>query len=429
MNTTASAGQRGAEARSDCWVLVEKSDTPKIQIKSKVESLYGDSIRALIASTLSALDATDVALTLEDNGALPFTMMARIEAAVKRLRPDNSRACLPDLNPAAHYSIARTRLRRTRLYLPGNTPKFFVNAGLHKPDAIILDLEDAVSPDEKDAAQILVRNTLRAVNFYGAEKMVRVNQHPRGLDDARALIAHGVHTFLLPKVESADEVRALDSILEVGSWKLEVGTAEHPTSNFQSPISNIQPPTSNVQLPLLIPIIESARGVLHAFEIASASPRVVALGLGLEDYAKDIGAERTAEGRESLWARSQIVNAARAAGVTPLASVFADVADEPGLRAFVADARSMGFEGIGCLHPRQVPVAHAAFAPTPDEIENACCIAIAFKQARALGLGVIALNNKMIDAPIVERAHRTIRIARAMECLPAEWEPRVRDVK
>jgi citrate lyase subunit beta / citryl-CoA lyase len=179
----------------------------------------------------------------------------------------------------------------------------------------------------------------------------------------------------------------------------------------------------------LIPIIESARGVLRAFEIASASPRVIALGLGLEDYAKDIGAERTAEGRESLWARSQIVNAARAASVTPLGSVFTDVADEAGLRAFVTDVRAMGFEGIGCLHPRQVPVAHAAFAPTPDEIENACRIAIAFKQAQVLGLGVIALNNKMIDAPVVERARRTIRIARAMDCLPTDWEPRVRDVE
>jgi citrate lyase subunit beta/citryl-CoA lyase len=169
--------------------------------------------------------------------------------------------------------------------------------------------------------------------------------------------------------------------------------------------------------------------MLQAFEIASASPRVIALGLGLEDYTKDIGAERTAEGRETLWARSQIVNAARAAGVTPLGSVFSDVADETGLRAFVNDARALGFEGIGCLHPRQVQIAHATFAPTPDEIENACRIAIAFKQARVLGLGVIALNNKMIDAPIVARAHRTIRIARALDCLPAEWAPRVRDVE
>ncbi len=230
--------------------------------------------------------------------------------------------------------------------------------------------------------------------------MVRINQLPRGLDDARALIAHGVHTFFIPKVEKADEIRTLDQLI-----------VESGQENF------------------LIPIIESARGVLNAFEIASASPRIVALGLGLEDYAKDIGAECTAEGRESLWARSQIVNAARAARITPLASVFTDVANEAGLRAFIADARAMGFEGIGCLHPRQVPVAHAAFAPTPDEIENACRIAIAIKQARVLGLGVIALNNKMIDAPIVERAYRTIRIARAMECLPAEWEPRVRDVE
>ena len=179
----------------------------------------------------------------------------------------------------------------------------------------------------------------------------------------------------------------------------------------------------------LIPIIESARGVLRAFEIASASPRLVALAIGLEDYAKDIGAERTAEGRESLWARSQIVNAARAAGVTPLGSVFGDVADEAGLRAFVNDARALGFEGIGCLHPRQVQITHAAFAPTSEEIEQACRIALAFEQARTRGLGVVALDGKMIDAPVVARARRTIRLAHAMGYLPSEWEPRVRDVE
>jgi citrate lyase subunit beta/citryl-CoA lyase len=396
---SASAGQRGADVRSDCWVLVEKSDAPKIQIKSKVEALYGDTIRQTIESTLATLDANDLKVTVEDSGALPFTMMARIEAAVKRLRPESTRVCLPNLNPAAQYVIPRERLRRTRLYLPGNTPKFFVNAGLYKPDAIILDLEDAVSPDEKDTARILVRNTVRAVNFYGAEKMVRINQLPRGLEDARALIAHGVHTFLVPKVEEPDEIRAIDQLISESGNEI-----------------------------FLMPIIESARGVFRSLEIANASSRIVALGMGLEDYAKDIGAERTAEGRESLWARSQIVNAARAAGVTPLASVFTDVSDEAGLRAFIQDARSMGFEGIGCLHPRQVPVAHSAFAPTPTEIENACQIVIAFNEARARGLGAIALNNKMIDKPIVERAQRTVRMARAMDCLPAEWEPRVGDV-
>jgi citrate lyase subunit beta/citryl-CoA lyase len=415
MNDSASAGTRGADVRSDCWVRVEETRAPTIEIKSKVAALYGDSIRATIAATLTALAASDLSVTMEDSGALPYTLMARVEAAVKRLRPDNARVCLPTINPATQSATTRERLRRTRLYLPGNTPKFFVNAGLHKPDAIILDLEDSVAPDEKDAAQILVRNALRAVNFYGAEKMVRVNQLPRGLDDARALIPHGVHTFLIPKVEDAEQVRAVDAVLQVGNWKVEGGS--------------VQPQISNLQPPFLIPIIESARGVLRAFEIASASPRIVALAIGLEDYAKDIGAERTAEGRESLWARSQIVNAARAAGVMPLGSVFGDVVDETGLRAFVNDARMLGFEGIGCLHPRQVPVAYAAFAPAPDEIENACEIIIASNQARALGLGVVALNNKMIDAPVVERARRMIRLARAMDCLPTEWEPRVRDVE
>ena len=213
MSTIANAGMRGADVRSDCWVLVEQSNTPSLEIKSKVETLYGDAIRKTIEATLAALDASDLSVTVEDSGALPFTIMARIEAAVKRLRPESTRECLPDLNPVAQYSIPRERLRRTRLYLPGNTPKFFVNAGLHKPDAVILDLEDAVSPDEKDTARILVRNTLRAVNFYGAEKMVRINQLPRGLDDARALIPHSVHTFLVPKVESADEVREVESVI------------------------------------------------------------------------------------------------------------------------------------------------------------------------------------------------------------------------
>jgi citrate lyase subunit beta/citryl-CoA lyase len=400
MSHSAVAGVRGDDVRSDCWVRVEENRTPTIQIESKVAALYGDSIRAIVVSTLTALDAAALTVTLEDRGALPYTLMARVEAAVKRLRPHISRVCLPDANPATGYPSARHRLRRTRLYLPGNTPKFFINAGLHKPDAVILDLEDSVTPEEKDAAQILVRNALRVVNFYGAEKMVRVNPLPRGLDDARTLIPHGVHTFLIPKVEEAEHVRAIDRLITESDHEI-----------------------------FLIPIIESARGVLRAFEIASASPRIVALAMGLEDYTRDIGAERTAEGQESLWARSQIVNAARAAGVTPLGSVFSAVADEKGLYAFARAARALGFEGIGCLHPRQVRVAHAAFAPTPEEIEQACRVALAFKQARVLGLGVVALDGKMIDAPVVERAYHTIRLARALECLPVEWEPRVRDVQ
>jgi citrate lyase subunit beta/citryl-CoA lyase len=249
--------------------------------------------------------------------------MARIEAAVRRLRPDLSQTALPAAIQIAPHG-GQPRAQRSRLYLPGNTPKFFVNAGLHRPDAIILDLEDAVPPSEKDAARLLVRNALRAVDFYGVEKIVRINPPPDGLDEIETLAVHGVQTFLLPKVEQAATVRAAADLLDqLGYDAIE-----------------------------LIPIIESARGVLNAYPIAAASERVTALAIGLEDYTADIGARRTAGGRESLWAQSQVVNAARAADVQPLASVYSAIDDEAGLRAWLADARGLGFSGAGCLHPR-----------------------------------------------------------------------------
>src|SRR5688500_812168 len=165
---TASAGYHGADVRSDCQVMVwhPTDGPPTIEIRSKVAVLYGDSIRELTHATLNMLDAADLSLSLDDSGALPYVLQARIEAAVRRLRPDTAGTALSDINPA-NQAAARAGLRRSRLYLPGNTPKFFINAGLHRPDAIILDLEDSVPPSEKDAARLLVRNALRTVDFYG----------------------------------------------------------------------------------------------------------------------------------------------------------------------------------------------------------------------------------------------------------------------
>jgi len=385
-----SAGQHGAEVRSDCWVEVEESSSPTIQLASRVEVMYGDSIRQLAQATLRDLKSDDLSLTIDDSGALPYVIMARIESAVKRLRPTNSTQVLPPLNPKVQHPVSPNRLRRTRLYLPGNTPKFFINAGLHQPDAVILDLEDSVPPSEKDSARILVRNALRAVNFFAAEKMVRVNSLPQGLEDVRFIAEHGVQTILIPKVESAEEVRAIDHVL-------------------QNPKGLQDPSGSN-----LIPIIESAKGVLNAYAIATASPRVVALSIGLEDYATDIGAQRTKEGKESFWARSMIVNAARAAGIQPLASVFSDMEDEAGLRTFVEDSKALGFEGIGCLHPRQVKIAHEMFAPKQEDVEKAKRIVSAFDEAQAKGIGAISVEGKMVDAPIVERARKVLRLAQIL---------------
>ena len=160
-----------------------------------------------------------------------------------------------------------------------------------------------------------------------------------------------------------------------------------------------------------MPIVESALGAIRAFEIASASRSVVAVAIGLEDYTADIGTARTKEGRESFWARSQVLNAARAAGVQPIDTVFSDVADMDGLRESVLEAKGLGFDGKGCIHPRQIAVIHQAFAPTKEELEKATRIVEAFEEAQEKGLGVVSLGSKMIDPPVVKRAQRIVKLA------------------
>lgn len=172
----------------------------------------------------------------------------------------------------------------------------------------------------------------------------------------------------------------------------------------------------------LMPIIESALGVVKAYEIASASDKICALTIGLEDYTADIGVERTLEGKESLYARSVIVNSAKAAGVQAIDSVFSDVDDVEGLRASVIEAKSLGFEGKGCIHPRQVPIVHEAFAPTEKEIEKAKRIVLAFEEAERKGIGVVSLGSKMIDAPVVKRAQHSIRLAILNGLVDKNWE-------
>ena len=410
------AGRRGDDVRSDCWCRIEFADNGgvRLDLRSKVESMYGDSIRELVKDVLAKLGVEHAAVELEDAGALPFVLMARVETAVRRLhetcgsgfQPVN-KTCgtgfqpvtgyLPDWSPNTQYKTTRDRFRRSRLYLPGNEPKFFLNAGLHGPDGVILDLEDSVAPSEKDAARIIVRNALRSVDFHGAERMVRINQGERGLEDLDFIAPHNVHVVLIPKVEDPQQVRAVDE--RIGAT-LGRGIKESAIRNPQSAI-------------LLMPIVESALGVIRAYEVATASPNVCALTIGLEDYTADIAAQRTVEGRESFWARSQVVNAARAAGVQPIDSVFSDVADMDALRQSVLEAKSLGFDGKGCIHPRQIAVVHESFAPSREELEKARKIVAAFEEAQAKGLGVVSLGSKMIDPPVVKRAQRVVRLAEA----------------
>jgi len=170
-----------------------------------------------------------------------------------------------------------------------------------------------------------------------------------------------------------------------------------------------------------MPIIESALGVINAYAIASCADNIVALAIGLEDYTADLGTRRTAEGTESFFARSMVVNASRAAGIQPIDSVFSDVGDMDGLRQNVLRSKALGFDGMGCIHPRQIAVIHETFAPTPEEIEKAKKIVFAFHKAQEKGLGVVALGTKMIDPPVVKRALNTINLALKMNKLAENW--------
>ena len=208
-----SAGKRGTKVRSDCYIEIEKKKSGgiKLNIKSKVQSMYGKKIEEEIQEMLKFFSIKHANIFIEDAGALPFTIAARFELAVKRLYPEIASEYLLPMNKANFYKTKKDKFRRSRLYLPGNEPKFYPNAGLHKPDGIILDLEDSVAPTEKDAAQFLVRNALRSVNFYGAERMVRINQLPKGLDDLDFIVPHNVHVILIPKVESANEILEVET--------------------------------------------------------------------------------------------------------------------------------------------------------------------------------------------------------------------------
>lgn len=390
MNTKIStSGNKGERVRSDCFVQLELKQEGGIVIdlKSIVETMYGNSIRKLAKNILEFFEIKNAVLQIDDSGALDFTIAARIEAAVKQLIV-SEKEYLFDILEENKYSTTKDAFRFSRLYLPGNTPSMMLNAGVHKPNGIILDLEDAVAPEKKYDARFVVRNALRNVNFYGAERMVRINQLPMGLEDVKYIARHNVNLILLPKCEGADQIQRVESEI----------TKQRKKFGFTYPI-------------YIMPIIESALGVEKAFEIAKASENVVAMAIGLEDYTADLGVSRTKEANESLYARTRLVNACKAAGIQPIDSVFSDVADEEGLRINVKNSKSLGFEGMGCIHPRQIAPIHESFAPEKSEIEKAQKILNAFKEAKEKGLGVVSLGTKMIDAPVVKRAQTTVKLA------------------
>lgn len=391
------SGNKGDNIRSDCYMslTITSGQGVNVDLKSKVMSMYSESILELCHSMLDYFRIKNARLEIDDRGALPFTLAARLEAVIKKHLKTDEEYFLPIL-PQNKYNTARDAARVTRLYLPGNNPKLMINAGIYGCHGIILDLEDSVAPAKKDEARLLVRNALRSVDFYGAERMVRINQLPMGLEDLKYCVPHALNLVLIPKCEQASQVKQVDA--KISELLMKKNDHIH-----------------------LMPIIESAQGVMNAYDIARASDNVVALAIGLEDYTADIGVQRTPEGRESFFARNMVVNAARAAGIQPIDSVFADIDDKEALIRAVTESKSLGFSGMGCIHPRQVAIVNENFLPGKAETDKAKKIVLAFEKAEKEGSSVVALDSKMIDPPVVKRSLKTIESAVNAGIIPTNW--------
>lgn len=281
-------------------------------------------------------------------------------------------------------------IRRSLLFIPGNHPGMLQNGGVFGADSVILDLEDAVAPTEKDAARRLVGMALLNADYGNSEKVVRINPLDcDGAVDIAAIVPCAPDAILLPKVQNAAELREAAALIAAAEV------------HGQTPVK-------------IIALIETPRGLANALEIAEADARVVALAFGAEDYTAGLGAIRSQEGGEILTARALLINAAAAAGIDAIDTPFTDASDDAGLAVDAALARRIGFKGKLAINPRQVDVIHAAFNPSEKEIAWAERVIFAIEQANAQGSGVIAVDGKMIDAPIVNRANRTLEMARIL---------------
>ena len=398
-NNKFSSGNKGERVRSDCFISLELKEKGGIEIDltSKVKSIFGHHIKLLCNEILNYFEIKHAILKIEDSGALDFVLAARLEVVIKQAIHSDKEFLL-QLIPQNKSTSIKEQPRVTRLYLPGNTPSLMINSGIHKPDSIILDLEDAVAFLKKQEARFLVRNALRSLDFLGAERMVRINQLPEGLKDLPFIVPHNVNLILIPKCENKKQIQLI---------------CKH--------IEEIQKHSKSLNPIWLMPIIESAMGILNLREIAESSDMIVGIAIGLEDYTADLGVKRTQLGLESLFARTQIVTTCKAFGIQPIDSVFSDIDDLEALKENVLSSKSIGFEGMGCIHPRQIEIICEYFAPTDNEIKEAKAIVLVYNEAIKNGLGVVSLGAKMIDAPIVEKAKNIIKQAIESKKLSENW--------
>lgn len=285
------------------------------------------------------------------------------------------------------------KLRRSMLFVPGSNAAMLSNSFIYKPDSIMFDLEDAVALKEKDSARLLVAHALQHPLYQEIETVVRVNplDSEFGLLDLNAVVRAGVDVVRMPKTETAQDVVDMDNAItdiektcgrEVGSTKM-------------------------------LAAIESPLGITQVNQIATASKRLIGIALGAEDYVRNLKTERSPEGIELLFARCSILQAARAAGIQAFDTVYSNANNEEGFLKEAALIKQLGFDGKSLINPRQIELLHNLFAPTQKDVDQAKRIIEAAKEAEKQGSGVVSLNGKMIDAPIIDRAKLVLERAKS----------------
>jgi len=374
----------GSDAKGDCIAVATSEKGPQLSLTTKAAKLLEGGLRTVAERTLAQMGIADACLELADAGSLDYVVAARIETAVRAVRPNEAKPIAPEVK---REPTAADRPRRSRLYAPGSNPRLLAGIDIHGADCVLLDLEDAVPIAEKAAARILVKHVLASVPFP-EEVWVRINALDSGGEaDLREILLGRPHGICLPKVECTADVTELAERLGAleGDYGLSAGSTR------------------------IMPILETAAGVLHAEEIARADSRIVMIAFGAEDFTRDVGARRSWDAL--LFARSRIVAACAVAGIQASDTVYADVSDEEGLAKEANLARSLGFDGKGAINPRQLDAIHRAFSPSAEEVERARAIVEAAVDAEERGLGAISLNGKMIDKPVADRAIRLMKYA------------------
>ncbi len=287
------------------------------------------------------------------------------------------------------------KLRRTMLYVPGNNPGMLRDAGIYGADSLMFDLEDSIALTEKVSARFMVHHAIGSMDYGDTEIVVRINSLESGLgrEDIHAVVSAGVDVIRLPKTETPQNIKDVEEIID---------SAER---QYNRPVGSTK----------IMAAVESPLGVMNAYAIATASRRIIGIAIGAEDFVTNMYTKRSDEGAELMVARSQILMAARAAKIYAIDTVYSDVDNEEGLRHEVEQIKQLGFDGKSIINPRQVNIVHDVFAPSKEEVMKAKRIQQAANEALEKGLGVISLDGKMIDKPIVDRAERLLSLAMATE--------------